>query len=183
MARADLEVAFKLILDTTYRKISGLGFRRRPRGFRKAGDRCAAVIDFQRSVESSQDRIRFTVNIGVVHEELLHSYESSFKNANCISAKFNLRLNSLLPNEMPDWWDVTQFTLPEAMAEEVSEAVLRVGVPYILPYMDREVLKALWETGQSPGLTDGQRQRYLDVLLGKLELQTRSVFSDGVDPR
>lgn len=170
MARADLEAAFKLILDTTYAKISGLGFRRRPRGFRKAGDRSAALIDFQRSVESSWDRIRFTVNIGVVHEELLHSYESSFKNATCRSAKFNTRLNWLLPNGKPDWWDVTQFTLPEAMAEEVSEAILNLGVPYILPYMDREALKALWETGYSPGITGRQRQLYLDVLTGKDEL-------------
>ncbi len=170
MARADLEAVFKLVLDRTYDKISGLGFRRRRRGFRKADDRSAALIDFQRSVESSSDRIRFFVNIGVVHEELLRSYESSFKNANCTSAKYNKRLNSLLPGGKPDWWEITQFTFPEALAEEVSEAIVRVGVPDILPYMDRDELKALWETGYSPGITDGQRRMYLDVLNGKTEL-------------
>jgi hypothetical protein len=71
MVRQDLEAAFKLILDATYEKVSPLGFRRRPRGFRKAEGGSAAVIDFQRSVYSSGDRIRFTINVGVVHEELL----------------------------------------------------------------------------------------------------------------
>jgi hypothetical protein len=170
MARDELEAAFKLILDTTYAKISGLGFRRRRNGFRKPGERSAAVIDFQRSVDSSSNRIRFTINIGVVHEKLLRSFESSFKNENCTSAKFKERIGSLLPEMADSWWNVTQFTLPEAMAEEVSEIVLHLGIPYILPYMDREVLKALWETGVSPGLTDGQRRMYLDVLSGKLEL-------------
>lgn len=170
MARADLEAAFKLIFDTTHAKISGLGFRRRRRGFRKDGDRCAAVIDFQRSVDSSSGRILFAVNVGMVHEELLRSYESSFANANCVSAKFSCRLNALLPGGKPDWWELTAFTLPETLAEEVSEAIVRLGVPYILPYMDREALKALWETGYSPGLTDGQRRMYLDVLTGKDEL-------------
>jgi hypothetical protein len=72
----------------------------------------------------------------------------------------------LLPEKLDRWWDVTQFTVPEAVAQEVSEIVLRVGIPYILPYMDRDVLKVLWETGSSPGINDFQRRRYLDILSG-----------------
>jgi hypothetical protein len=42
--------------------------------------------------------------------------------------------------------------------------LLRFGAPYVMRYLGADALVGLWRSGQSPGLTETQRLRYLEKL-------------------
>ena len=70
----------------------------------------------------------------------------------------------LLPDRFDKWWEITEATDRGSLAQEVSELILKKGVPYIESYLNTNALIALWESGHSPGLTDFQRVRFLSKL-------------------
>ena len=72
------------------------------------------------------------------------------------------------------WWQLTTSTDCAALARELSVLLLARAVPYLEQYMNTGALIALWESGQSPGLTDVQRSRFLIEIKEK---RSRSVGS------
>lgn len=68
-----------------------------------------------------------------------------------------------MPDPSDRWWDVS-----DASVGEVSKTVVTTVVRYGLPALDAidsvEALRALWESGRSPGLTEQQRRRNLAML-------------------
>jgi hypothetical protein len=67
----------------------------------------------------------------------------------------------LLPDPHDKWWEITSTTDVDALVREIADLVLGKGVPYVSRYLDTNELVALWKSGQSPGITETQRTRYV----------------------
>ena len=158
---------FGQVVKTVAERLHPLGFLRRGTALRIMGPGACGLIEFQRSTKSSQGKLLFTVNLGIVCGDLLESGPTDLPKAKVTDAHVRLRIGMLLPNCPDKWWEITTSTDSDALAEEVADLVLSKAAPYIHHYLNTDSVVALWESGQSPGLTNGQRINLLAVLKAK----------------
>jgi hypothetical protein len=147
-------------------KLKPLGYTPQSRLFRILVHNNCGIIEFQRSVKSSAESLLFTVNLGVVCGKLLDSGPSGLMKARTMDAHLRERIGMLLPDRPDKWWEITEETNRDSLIHEISEMIVKKALPFIERYLDTNSLIALWESGQSPGLTEVQRVR----LLAKLKM-------------
>lgn len=123
-----------------------------------------AVIEFQKSSKSSADAILFTINVGIICGRLLEAERSLPKKVGIVDAHIRQRIGMLLSDRSDKWWAIEPRSDARSLAEEISRLIERDVVPYLDRYLDDKALVALWESGQSPGLTEIQRLKYLTRL-------------------
>jgi hypothetical protein len=162
MAKSISEEIFEDVLARAADKLTAHGFVQRGPVFRLVRQGNCGIIAFQRSDTSTNDRVIFTINLGIVCGELLGSGSAAVVKANIIDAHMRQRIGQFLPDRPDKWWEASADRVP--VAQEIVELLTRVGVPYVESYITTEALIALWESGQSPGLTEVQRGRYLAIL-------------------
>jgi hypothetical protein len=166
MALTSLEETFKELLKATGERLKPLGFVKRANVFRLLLAGNCGLIEFQRSVSNSSEILKFTVNLGVVCGELLDRGPSGIQNSRMTDAHLSERIGFLLPQRNDKWWEMTGSTDRALLVEEVVRLLVEEGVPYVRRHIDTKALMALWESGQSPGITSRERFR----LLSKLKL-------------
>ena len=83
-----------------------------------------------------------------------------------MDAHLRTRIGRFLSKPHDKWWEITTATDVSSLAQDVSALVLNSGVPYVLRHLTNDSITSLWESGQSPGLTDGQRADLLRRLKG-----------------
>jgi len=125
-----------------------------------------ALVEIQKSRKSVKDKILFTVNLGIVCSELLKLEDPNREPGKCrvVDAHLRLRLGMLLPGRRDKWWEITECTPESSLEQEVCQAVVESGVPYLEQYLKTHALLRLWESGESPGLTEGERLEALGKL-------------------
>jgi hypothetical protein len=164
MAREELNQAFREIIDTAARKLSAQDFRRVGTTLRIIRNECAGIIEFQKSTTSSNDCIRFTINLALACGALLEPDQPTLEKIRSPEAHLRLRIGMLMPGRPDMWWEIKDAADVSELAEEISTLIATAGAPYVVRYLDRKELISLWESGQSPGLTESQRVRYLHRL-------------------
>jgi len=128
-----------------------------------AGSNCG-MIGFQRGMASSKDSILFTINLGVVCGALLDASIVPLEKAQITDAHLSTRIGLLLPERQDKWWEINHSTDFQSLSKEILDTVWTKAVPYVSQFVDSKALCSLWESGQSPGLTKLQRDRYLGKL-------------------
>lgn len=159
-----------LLEDWIEPTLRAYGFQRRNnRFYRDPGD-CVQLVDFQRSMTSTQDSVRFTVNIGVQSKRLAAFFESPMPRSkkrlpSVDDCHWNLRLDWLVPEPIDEWFVIDG----RSNVEQLGQRLLTYLKGYVLPSLDAHstdaALAKLWLTGQSPSLTDFNRLLYLALLL------------------
>jgi hypothetical protein len=151
----------------TGERLRALGFAGRGAVLRIMGQDTCGVVQFQRSVTNTRDKLRLTVNLGVVCGDLLDTGPAGLKKVRVWEAHVQERLGMLLPERFDKRWAITAATDRDALAQEISDLIVRVAVPYILRYLSVDSIISLWKSGRSPGLTDKQRINLLAALKAK----------------
>jgi Domain of unknown function (DUF4304) len=164
VSRRDLDDTFDEVVNLTASKMKEYGFKRRGTILKKIVDGNAAIVEFQRSQGNTSETLSFTVNLAVVCGALLDPESLSLEKAKSYHGHFRVRIGELAPSHQDLWWEIKAGTDSKALSLEVSNLVCDEGVPYILRYLSDRDLIELWESGKSPGLTDGQRLRNLKEL-------------------
>ncbi len=159
--------AFDQVVKTVAERLHPLGFSRRGAALRIMGPGVCGLIEFQRSMKNTKEKLLFTVNLGIVCGDLLESGAATLSKARVIDAHVRGRIGMLLPEHRDKWWEITASTDSDALAGEVADLVLNEAAPYIQRYLSIDSVEALWESGQSPGLTDRQRIDRLAALKAK----------------
>jgi hypothetical protein len=155
---------FDRVIRTTTARLQPLGFSQRGLVLRVMGQDTCGIVQFQRSTKSSKDRILFTINLGVVCGELLVNGCEGLRRARVSDAHVRQRIGSFLPRRPDRWWEITRSTDPDALALEISGLLVEEAVPFIQGLLSPGSIISLWESGQSPGITDGERDDLLGVL-------------------
>jgi len=142
------------------------GFSRRKHRFYRRTEGHWGLIEFQKSVKTTAEAVTFTVNIGVVSKRLVRFFSPQDVEAvptigNC---HWRERLGFLLPERDDTWW-IADTTSSDQVVAEVLTQLVDIGIPELTKHMDDSVLKELWLSNQSPGLTNLQRLMNLSVLL------------------
>ncbi len=158
--RTSLDEGFDSVVLTTAARLKPLGFSRRGPVFRLVRDGMSGVIQFQRSTKSSRELVLFTVNVGVVCGRLLPA-RVPLRTATSMDSHVGHRLGFLSSGEFDKWWPIDLRTDAAALGTEVTEAIVAHAVPFIEQHMSVDALRTLWESGRSPGMTDGARRDLL----------------------
>lgn len=159
-----LEGIFEELLKATGESLKPLGFVQRGSVFRLLAHGNCGIIEFQRSDKTTDEKLVFTVNLGVVCGELLGDGLSGLQKARIIDAHLRQRIGMLLPDRPDKWWELTASMDRVSLVKEVVELLEKKGAPYVEGHLATKALLALWESGQSPGLTAFQRTRFLSRL-------------------
>ena len=165
MAEQSVEIGFKSVVSALAAALKPLGFAKRGTKFRR-GDTNVQLIEFQRSNSSDATSIKFTLNFGVVSVRALLRLDPEAKVAKSgiLDAHLSERIGLLSEERAERWWRIDNQTDELAIGSDVIERVMTEALPWLQQYSSDEELVALWKSGRSPGLTEGQRIRYLAAL-------------------
>lgn len=169
MTTLDLKAIYDRIVTSCAENLRSVGYVRRGSSLRKVAGGNVAIVEFQKSSKSNADAIVFTINLGIVCGQLLESSEPSLKGVGIVDAHVRQRIGMLLPDQPDKWWTIDPNTNANSLIEEISGLIEREAASYLDSYLDDDALVALWESGQSPGLTETQRLRYLTMLTSAKE--------------
>lgn len=142
----------------------------KPRGFVKSGSTfrqrnsdTICIVSLQSSTSSTAALAKVTVNLGV-HVPALQDPQRPEKNPSSSSTHWNQRIGHLMPENNDIWWSIHSIEEAGLVASEIARCVERFGIPALAEVSTVSALQKLWQSGRSPGLTDGQRARHLREL-------------------
>ena len=119
------------------------------------------LVQIQKSMSSTKECIRFTINLGVWAAILDIRANAT---VGIGDAQWRVRIGETLPAPHDLWWSAG--TLEEAMAAStsVTDHLLRFGIPALDALSSTDDLKRYWQSGGYGGIGDIQRDRYLKML-------------------
>lgn len=164
MTRGELNSRFNHLIGELSAKLASQGFVQRLQTLRVKTGGNAALINFQKSDQSSETRLVFTVNLGVVCGALPGVGERGLEDAGISESHLRTRLGMLLDSPGDKWWELTDSTNLKTLCDELFDAITRKALPYLNAYLQTEALIELWRSGKSPGMTAKQRARVLSQL-------------------
>jgi hypothetical protein len=146
--------------------LQAVGYRGSGRRFARRNEHGTVfLIEVQRSTTNDAGRIKFTINAKVVVEVLLDATERPLRPGVTPSEQHLLaRIGHLMDPPSDLWWLITESSDAAAVKQEVVGAVLGRALPYLDQFADPVSLAHLWRSGQSPGLTEKQRERFLSKM-------------------
>jgi hypothetical protein len=153
----------KEIVALVGRVLKSYGFKQRSQVFEAKRGNITLLISLQTSTKNAGQHTRFTVNLGVVCDDLV-DHRIDVEKLHVEHAQLRIRLGRLLDPPGDKWWELTSSTDGAALGGEIASLVVHRGLPYLERFGSYRALIALWESGQSPGLTEGERLEYLAQL-------------------
>lgn len=140
------------------------GFKRRHHQFVRVSGAVCSILQVQKSVSSTLRHVRFTINLGAACGPLLAGGAHKLSNVKLEECHLRLRIGGLLQDRPDMWWDLTSDADSQRICLEVSDLLTASVLPYLAKFSTPESFLELWEKGESPGLTELQRVRYLEQL-------------------
>lgn len=146
-----------------------LGLSKRGQNFYLRQEGNWGVINFQRSVSSAKDRIRFTVNLGIYFQVLakfFHKWKDSAFPTHT-ECHWQKRIGHLLSERQDKWWVIDDSTTVQALRDELEPALL-VAVSEMEKYIKDEAFRDILLAGSCDGVdSDANRLRLLSVLVNR----------------
>lgn len=161
-----LSDSYRLVVQRVSERLRSIGFKGRGGVFRLLQDGNCALIEFQRSTKNSDEQLVFTVNVGVIYGALLDPERLNIESGTAMHAHLRQRLGMLLPLPKSNkWWVIDGGTDAGSLGSEIQDLIEKFAVPYLRQYVKTEAIRLLWESGRSPGITEGERARLLARLV------------------
>ena len=159
-----LQTAFLKVVDRTANRLHPFGFTRWGLVMRLMAEGNAAIVSFQKSIYADADQLEFTINLSIVCGRLWTQEARPLSLAREVDGHLQERIGFLLDEPDDVWWSIEPGTDGDRLADEVSDLVATSAVPYLRQYLTTEALIELWASGESPGMTNIQRERFLRQL-------------------
>ena len=138
-------------------------------GFRKDGLKFSAdrgdaklVVEFQSSQTTDRNHLVVTVNLGIRLGQLDRD-PSTFRG----DPHWRKRIGSFMEKPGDYWWACRNDEDAEHAGKRIAMLLETAALPEMERLASAKALRSLWESGQSPGLTEGQRVKYLASLAGQ----------------
>ena len=142
----------KRLLDVVEHELVSLGFRRSGRSFFRDDGEVILIVNFQKGQKSTKDLLVVAVNLGAFSKRL----GGDVKAPDPFDGQWRRRLGTVSPPR-EKWWEASDISGADRTAAEVLELLRSHGLPALEDVSTDRKLRLLWESGRSPGLTDGQR--------------------------
>ena len=138
-------------------------FRKKDNNFFKQENDVYLVIQLQSSMFSSQNDLNLTVNLGVFSTLIKQSF-SALNNPSLVNSHWRERIGFLNEKKFDKWWTITNFDEAEMTGREISKLLQEKVLPVLHSLNSTAKLTSLWEKGERTGITDYERQNFLEIL-------------------
>lgn len=160
---------FRQIEKTVYSFLKPHGYRKKGATYSASNGDLTYVLNLQKSRDSTQDFLKITVNVGIMSGRLSVLLGHAHRAVDVSLCHWRRRIGGFLDQPDDKWWFVEDFDQADRAAKEVIGLIgSRVFVAF-RGLMSTAQLVELWAQGESPGITDFSRQRYLDELKSDAE--------------
>jgi Domain of unknown function (DUF4304) len=156
---------YKQVQDESAKLLRPFGFKRKGSILFKRERDIFGVLQFQSGPSSTKTEISFTINFGVIIANL----ENEYRHNQIAKYPASVHLHVHRRVGQDTWWSITNETDVPTFNKYFSDLVLSDVLPFVEKYMNIENVLGMWEDGQSIGLTEVQRLRYLGKLRQLLE--------------
>jgi hypothetical protein len=163
MVTSELDQKMNAIAQACGDRLKRHGFRREGHVLRLLRDDKCGVIQFQRSDTSTRERIRFTLNVGVVCGLLIRK---DLAKTRIGDTHVQRRITALSEQPHGDWWSVDRDANVAKISGEVSSMLEEVAVPFLLRLLAPDGLIEFLESAPSREESLLEKLRFLDRLLG-----------------
>jgi hypothetical protein len=157
----DAQAAFEGLVSSAARSLAQEGFSQRGQTLHRRKGANWQVVNFQKSVASSAQRVVFTINVGIVSARLtaFFSRKNVNKKPTSDDCHWRKRIGYLLPTQQDVWWTLDDRTKLDALITEMLTVIMHYALPVLDQYASDEQLRDLWLNEES------QQFAYLAVLL------------------
>jgi hypothetical protein len=137
------------------------GFGGRSSTFSRPVGDVVHLVQLQGADDNSSEGARFTVNVAVWVPAL-----STGTTPSVADAHWQVRLGLLGPERADRWWEANDLAMADAAALDIVAWVQAFALPALARIQHARDLVALWKSGESPGLTRLQADRFRQRLEG-----------------
>ena len=164
------KVAMKEIVIHVANALEPHGFKAKGSSFYRDSKDLISIINIQKSDKSSEFRLVITVNLGIYIKSIADNPNMP---PDIWSCQWQERIGFLLPEKRDVWWEINSFADASNVAETLKRAIIDHGLPEIESKASVAKMLEYWRSGESAGLTEGQRVRYVQLLESKSETGQR----------
>ncbi|MFN8360307.1 MAG: DUF4304 domain-containing protein [Candidatus Kapaibacterium sp.] len=157
---------FKRLISTIGTQLKAAGFTKQGNTFYLQRDSNWGIINFQKSMSSTKQAVKFTINLGVQSTSICKvlKYKEKVDKPTIGVCHWTERIGFLLPQKQDYWWTISDDTDLEELIVELSNVVGELAVPELEAHITDESLMILWLNGFA-GCTMLGRYIYLTTLL------------------
>jgi hypothetical protein len=135
------------------------GFRKRDSVFHRPSADVVHLIALQSSIDSAGQIPRVTVNLAIWCKRLA----AAGTEPAVLAAQWRCRIGDVMPPQSEAWWLLSGKPTVAPAISGMSAALKAHGIPALDRLPDLAALLALWDSGQSPGLTPAEARRYAQL--------------------
>lgn len=142
-------------------------FVKKGNDFYKVSEKNYGIVNFQKSLDSTKEGIKFTVNFGVysgILGELLGGYNNVIK-PRVYDCQWQARVGTFMHGSPDYWWFVKISDNIDGVISELKEAVQNIIVPELNKRLSDEDLIKSWINEKHAGTSAAGRFIYLTTLL------------------
>lgn len=160
---------FKYLVKAVFEPAPSYGYKKSGQLIKKISFGNAAIVEFQKSRDSTKEQVKFTLNLAIVCGEMLkidglmYPFGTTLQSSKAHTSHLKLRIGKIVYGR-DKWWDIDKSTDLEKLSAEIKEAIYLKAIPYIEQFLKNEDLLKLWVSNGYHGLTFGLRDRYVEAL-------------------
>jgi hypothetical protein len=160
------DLLFRRLLKELRPALAEYGFRRSSQNFVIESAECWGVINFQKSLYSSAQQTRFTINVAIAAKRVLRFHnEPEDKPPLHYKCHWETRLGHLVPGHSDLWWTLSDEASYAPVLVEVKELIASRAVPIVKDHLTEETLLTLW--GKNVGGFEYPMLKYKSILLAE----------------
>lgn len=148
----------QIVASATHELLASRQFKKKALVFSRAFPDVVQFVTLQSSTSSTATELKLTVNLGV----LIPSLNEAGRPRDVWSSHWNQRLGALLPMPSDRWWQISSDQEASVAAGEIVAGLRDFGLPILDELTTKAALVALWQSGRSPGITEGHRKQCLE---------------------
>lgn len=144
-----------------------MGFNKKGNSFYLEFNKNYGVVNFQKSRESTNDMVKFTINFGVysnVLGRMLYGYSDSSSPA-VDQCHWQSRIGDFMPGSPDYWWNINMSNILSDISVDVMDSIENIVFPQLSKRMSDEGLINSWMNENYAGTTEIGRFKYLTTLL------------------
>lgn len=158
---------FKELIATVTPAFKHMGFTKKGNNFYLETGKNYGIVNFQKSKESTNYVVKFTINFGVYSDvlgKLDYDYNNSVKPV-IEQCHWRARVGDFLPGSPDYWWEASELDDINNVTFIVLEIVQNNIIPELNKRLSDEKLINCWMNDTFAGTTEIGRFKYLTILL------------------
>jgi hypothetical protein len=174
---------FKELLLEMTALLKPFGFTKKGSLFIKQTEGNWALIEFQKSRDSTKSETIFTINLGIASSFVLVFEEKDFqKNPSVSECHWTERIGFISNYKRDHWWKLSGPSDLPPTINEITRLLKELAIPEMLRHISDEALIALWYSGKSNGITDFKRIENLSILVkGKKRAEYEKIINELIE--